>query len=110
METTPGELLREARERRGISQKRLAIRAGTTQSAISRIEKDHVSPTVETLSRLLLLLGEELELSAVPRESGIDRDLIRTTLEFTPPERVARALAFAEMVRRNQGVAGKTPA
>ncbi|MDP9227535.1 MAG: helix-turn-helix domain-containing protein, partial [Actinomycetota bacterium] len=45
MTQTPGQLLREARRRHGVSQKRLAIRAGTTQSAISRIEGDRVSPS-----------------------------------------------------------------
>ena len=35
----------------------LAVRAGTTQSAISRIERDRVSPSVETLRELLYLLG-----------------------------------------------------
>jgi transcriptional regulator with XRE-family HTH domain len=61
---SPGQLLREARRRHGVTQRGLAIRAGTTQSAISRIERDQVSPTVETLARLLDLLGEELVLAA----------------------------------------------
>src|SRR5215213_2371072 len=56
VESTPGHLLREARRRHGVSQARLAIRAGTTQSAISRIERDQVSPTVETLRGLLRLI------------------------------------------------------
>ena len=41
---TPGELLRQARLRHELSQEQLAIRAGTTQSAIARIERDQVSP------------------------------------------------------------------
>jgi transcriptional regulator with XRE-family HTH domain len=52
----PGQLLQKVRHRHGISQKRLAMRAGTTQSAISRIERDRVSPSVETLRELLFLL------------------------------------------------------
>ncbi len=70
---TPGALLRDARRRHGVSQKRLAIRAGTTQSAISRIEKDRVSPSVETLRELLYLLGEDLALaSRILGSRGID--------------------------------------
>lgn len=110
MERTPGQLLREARRRRGVSQKRLATRAGTTQSAISRIEKDHVSPRVDTLSELLHLLGEDLVLDAAPREFGIDRDLIRSALRRSQPERVRRGLAFADMVRRNRGVVARQQA
>ena len=48
----------------------LAIRAGTTQSAISRIERDRVSPSVETLRELLYLLGEDLSLSSEVRDFG----------------------------------------
>jgi transcriptional regulator with XRE-family HTH domain len=96
VESTPGQLLREARRRRGVSQKRLAIRAGTTQSAISRIEGDKVSPTVETLRSLLHLLGEGLELSAVQGDSGIDRSMIRERLRLTPHERVEYGAASTD--------------
>jgi transcriptional regulator with XRE-family HTH domain len=64
--TSASALLREARARQGISQRRLALRAGTSQDAISRIERGVESPTVERLSRLLQVLGEHLELNAVP--------------------------------------------
>lgn len=100
---TPGQILREARKRHGVSQKRLATRAGTTQSAISRIERDHVSPSVETLRELLFLLGEDLALGAEPRDTGIDRTLNAKNLELTATQRVRRGLAFADFVRRNRG-------
>ena len=100
---TPGQLLREARLRHGVSQERLAKRAGTTQSAISRIEQDRVSPTFQTLSELLHLLGEELVLSAEKRDTGIDLTLNQGNLEFTPEQRVQRGLEFANFVRRNRG-------
>lgn len=99
----PGELLREARRRNGMSQAVLATRAGTTQSAISRIESGHVSPSVDTLWELLYLLGEDLELSAPNRDSGIDLTLNRANLSFTPGQRVQRGLAFSDFVRRNRG-------
>jgi transcriptional regulator with XRE-family HTH domain len=95
---TPGELLRDARRRRGVSQARLAIRAGTTQSVISRIERDRVSPTVETLRSLLHLLGEDLELTVSERDAGIDRPMIRERMRLAPDERVDGALAFADFV------------
>ena len=58
--------MREARAQHGISQRRLALRAGTSQDAISRIERGVESPTLERLANLLLVLGERLELDATP--------------------------------------------
>jgi transcriptional regulator with XRE-family HTH domain len=72
-ETNPSTILREARARQGISQRRLALRAGTSQDAISRIERGVESPTLERLARLLMVLGERLELSATSMsEAGDD--------------------------------------
>lgn len=99
----PGELLREVRRRRGVSQQVLAERAGTTQSAISRIEAGRVSPAVDTLWELLYLLGEDLELVAHTRESGVDITLNQANLAFAPGQRVQRGLAFADFVRQNRG-------
>ena len=100
---TPAQLLRETRKRHGVSQKDLARRAGTTQSAISRIERGGVSPTFETLSELLYMLGEDLVLGAEPTDSGIDRSLIRANLALSMQERFDRGLAFSEFVRRTRG-------
>jgi transcriptional regulator with XRE-family HTH domain len=63
-------LLREARARQGISQRRLALRAHTSQDAISRIERGVESPTLERLDHLLTLLGERLELGSKPVDRG----------------------------------------
>jgi transcriptional regulator with XRE-family HTH domain len=95
---TPGELLKEARKRHGVSQKELAARASTTQSAISRIERDRVSPSVETLHELLYLLGEDLALSAEERDFGIDRTLNAERLKASPSERLEYGLAMAEQL------------
>ena len=103
MTLEPGRLLREARIRHGVSQARLAIRAGTTQSAISRIEKEGVSPTVQTLTELLHLLGEDLVLSTKDRDTGIDSTLNQKNLGFAPEQRIQRGLDFADLVRQNRG-------
>jgi transcriptional regulator with XRE-family HTH domain len=97
-ESTPGKLLAEARRRHGVSQQRLAMRAGTTQSAISRIERDRVSPSVETLRELLFLLGEDLMLGAVGRDVGLDTTLIDEHLRRTPSERLDYGIAFANQM------------
>jgi transcriptional regulator with XRE-family HTH domain len=103
---TPGELLREARKRHGLSQERLAIRAGTTQSAISRIESGRVSPSVDTLWELFFVLGEDLELVSVARDSGVDVTLNWSSLAYDPSQRVDRGIAFADQVR---AIRGKRP-
>jgi transcriptional regulator with XRE-family HTH domain len=95
---SPGKLLHEARQRHGVSQKRLAMRAGTTQSAISRIECDRVSPSVATLRELLYLLGEDLTLGIESRDFGIDRTLTAERLKASPSQRVEYGLAMAEQL------------
>lgn len=102
---TPGELLRDARRRHGLSQARLAIRAGTTQSAISRIESDRVSPSIETLRELLHMLGEDLVLGAEVRDFGVDETLNQENRKFDSSVRVRRGLEFADFARRTRGVA-----
>ena len=99
--------LRLARSAAGISQAQLAARAGTTQSAISRIESGSSSPSVATLARLLGLMGRRLQLESVPAEDGIDRSMITANLSVSPEERVRKGLQFADLVRRNRGAASR---
>ena len=94
-----GELLREARRRHGLTQKRLAIRARTSQAAISRIERGLVSPTVETLGKLLAMVNEELVLDAREFDWGHDVTLIQGNLELDVGERLAQVEAYAEFVQ-----------
>jgi transcriptional regulator with XRE-family HTH domain len=107
---SPGKLLQEARKRNGVSQQRLAIRAGTTQSAISRIERDRVSPSFETLRSLLDLLGEELSISSERPDTGIDTSLNEGNLRLRPEGRIEQGLRFAEVVRAGRGGENPTPA
>jgi transcriptional regulator with XRE-family HTH domain len=55
-----GQRLKELRERSGASQRELARRSGMSPASISAIELGKVSPSVETLKRLLDCLGETL--------------------------------------------------
>lgn len=96
---TAGELLREARRRHGLTQRQLAMRARTSQAAISRLERGLVSPTVETLRQLLWLLNEELVLDARPVDWGHDVTLIRNNLALTVDERVRRGVTFSRRVK-----------
>ena len=64
-----GDLVRELRLRRTMSQRELAELAGTRQAAISRIERGLVSPSVDTLERIVAAMGERLILTAEPEAS-----------------------------------------
>jgi transcriptional regulator with XRE-family HTH domain len=97
---TPGELLRDARRRHHVTQKQLAARARTSQAAISRIERDAVSPSVATLANLLDVLGEELELGSKPVDYGHDVTILRANLDRTPAERLRHGVSFANFIRR----------
>jgi len=100
---TAGQLVREARERHGLTQKQLAIRARTSQAAISRIERGLVSPTVETLEKLLAMVNEELVLQARELDWGHDVTLNRGNLRLDVGERIANAEAFDDFARALRG-------
>jgi transcriptional regulator with XRE-family HTH domain len=99
---TAGELLREVRRRHGLTQRQLAARARTSQAAISRIERDLVSPSVEMLASLLDLMGEALELGAAPIDYGHDRSLLRENLARTVGERLDFMADVADFAARNR--------
>ncbi|MDQ3632392.1 MAG: helix-turn-helix domain-containing protein [Actinomycetota bacterium] len=61
-----GGAIRAARERHGVSQRGLAVRAGTSQGYISQVERGEVSPSVEAVSRLLACLGETGRIETAP--------------------------------------------
>ena len=67
-----GELVREMRLRRTMSQRELAELAGTRQAAISRIERGLVSPSVDTLERIVAAMGERLVMSTAPLDPARD--------------------------------------
>lgn len=102
---TAGQVLRETRRRHGLTQKQLAARARTSQAAISRIERDLVSPSVGTLTTLLDLMGEQLDLTARPIDYGFDRTLMQQNLELAPTERIERQASWSRGMRELQGAA-----
>jgi transcriptional regulator with XRE-family HTH domain len=59
-------LIRETRLRKGLSQRRLALRAGTSQSAIARIERGEEEVTWSRLRALMVSMGEEPVLTSEP--------------------------------------------
>lgn len=89
---SPGRMIRRAREERGVTQAQLAVRAGTTQSAISRLEADLLSPTVDHLVRIVACLGCELVLAAEPMEPRAERADLRAWQEGETAERLQAAV------------------
>lgn len=97
---TPAQLIRSTRERAGLSQRQLALRAGSTQAAVSRLERGVVSPTFETLRQLMLAMGEEPVLSAQRLPTDWDPVHMSSTLARTPAERLALAGSWNRLAGR----------
>ncbi len=89
-----GDWTRALRARHGLSQAVLAARAGTSQQALSKIEKGSVSPSVDTLARLAAAAGEELMLQSRAREIPFDPDQLAIAAETPMGERLERALSW----------------
>lgn len=98
-----GALIRDARRRHGLGQAELAKRLGTSQPAISRIEHDQISPTMDTLERILNAMGETLRAAAFPLDKpvpgGSNQSIaeLRADYRLTPEERLAQAAQLSEV-------------
>jgi transcriptional regulator with XRE-family HTH domain len=83
--------LREAREKRGWSQRNLAGRLGLTQKHISGIESGKIVPRYDTLLELVRTLDRDLLM--VPRSLvPVVQSLIRDHLKDQPGEGEERSL------------------
>jgi transcriptional regulator with XRE-family HTH domain len=94
---TPGELVKERRIRHGLSQRRLAHRAGTSQSAIARIESGKEEVTWQRLRLLLLVMGEQPVLDSAPLPGRYDAWDLLEQRSFPPETRFANGVAFNEL-------------
>lgn len=92
-----GELVRTVRQRKGLSQATLALRTGTTQTAISRLERDGRSPSVGTVRRLLLAMGEDLVLGSHPLRGGFDPDHLAAVRALSLSERLERSFGWTRL-------------
>jgi transcriptional regulator with XRE-family HTH domain len=95
-----GQRIREARLRHALSQERLALRASTTQEALSRIERGELSPRVTTAERILAAMGESLGVEPLPLEE--DPRHLATARALDPASRLQQSFAwnaFAESLR-----------
>lgn len=98
------DLIREARRRAGLTQHELAERAGTTQSAIARLESGRSDPGFDTVRRLMRLSGFNLLVALDPYD---DSDLAQAiaNLKRTAEERVDYMVGGANLLTEWQGLA-----
>ena len=88
-----GNLIRDARKHRGMTQQQLAERLSTSQSAINRIEKGHQNLSLEMLARI----GSALDSEIVALGAG------PTHLRVTGPTTLSGSIAVK--TSKNAGVA-----
>ena len=91
---TPGEIIRSRRRANGLTQQQLALRSGSTQAAISRLERGELSPTFETFARLLSVMGEEAEVTVRRPIADYDRVRLRALRARSPSERLELAISW----------------
>src|SRR5947207_510054 len=89
-----GAVLREARLRSHLSQRALAVRAGTKQATISRLEAGAESPTLERLERLLAVMGYRVRLKLEPLEHDLDADDLAAARVLSPEERLRESMSW----------------
>lgn len=104
--SSSGEIIRRARLRSGLSQRELARRAGTSQAAISRIERGLEQPTLERLGQILAGLGWKpvIELEPIGAHREEPRRLLAEA--HTAPEvRFQSAVNMTRFVKDHFGAA-----
>lgn len=96
-----GEIIHEARLRAGVSQASLARRAGTSQAAVSRIERGLERPSPERIEALLASLGLRMRIELEPiAEHDADRGQLLMEGERSPGSRLRGGMSNAQFVDR----------
>lgn len=72
----------------------MALRAGTSQDAISRIERGAETPTVERFAQILLAMGENLRIDTEPLETPVPSADLAFAATMTPSERLREAASW----------------
>ena len=91
----PGELVRQRRLHHGLSQRELAYRAGTSQSAIARIELGDEDVTWARLRSILSAMGDEPVLGSKRLASRYDFDDLMRDRAMAAEGRLANGLSLS---------------
>lgn len=98
-----GKLITDLRGER-VSQRALAVRAGTSQSYLSRVEAGAVQPSLAQAERLLNCLGFEFKVELAPMPRRTDPFGLPAQLAMTAEERMQSAAALHDtMVELRNG-------
>ncbi len=99
-----GAAIRKARLRSGLSQREVAIRAGTSQAAISRIERGIEGLTMERLEQILAGLGWKPRLELEPiAEHDADTRRLHEDADGDPGVRLEGGLRWIEFAAELAG-------
>ena len=98
MATLGNDLVREARKRAGLTQSELAARAGTTQSAIARLESGRPDVSLNDVIRFVRLCGLDVEVAIVPHDDS-DMAQAERLVSLTGPQRIQRHMRVARQLR-----------
>ena len=96
--TRIGALVKEKRRHAQLTQRELAERAGTSQSAIAKLEQGESNPTIDTIERWARAAGFAVQFTLVPLpvvdpvveryKRDVDRSLLRENLRMSVHERL----------------------
>lgn len=107
MATHGNDLVREARKRAGLTQRELAERAGTTQSAVARLESGRTRPAFDDVLRLVRLCGFDLDIMLVERDAA-DWMQAQDVVKLPPGERLERSVRFTRRVQALREAAARS--
>ena len=102
-----GSLLRRVRQEAGLTQREMAVRAGTSQPAVAAYEAGRQTPTLGTLERLLAACGHELvvttrRVSSPPTAALLSRNRVRI-LQLARKRGVTNVRVFGSVARGDAG-------
>lgn len=101
----PGQFVREARRRAGLTQRTLATRAGVSQPLVTRIENGDVGATWDRVLQLVRACGFDLDVRVVP----LDEDawtLGEEGQEISPDQRLDRMLEGVRLYEEGKRARG----
>jgi transcriptional regulator with XRE-family HTH domain len=98
--TLAGQLVRRCRLRCNLSQGQLAKIAGTTQSAVSRLESGATTPSFDRVAELVQLMG--LALDSVLLERDWDDAAVARNLRLSPQDRWDNAVRSVRFILRGR--------
>ena len=97
-----GTLIREARLRAGLTQRRLAEALGTSQSVVARWETGQQEPSLATVARAVRAAGFDVHVSLASADED-HRRLMADMLALPPAARLAALLRRKEVEHILQG-------